>query len=158
MALIDPASLAVKSQAPKNLLHAQLRTGDSPWGKSVHWACDTPNQTATIANPGHKSPYEKGYGTSPESIPPPLLKPGYCKVKRRSKMQPNAQKCFYLCPPRNHPRNYMRVLTNKRIVITSRGCHLGVPAVRVPRCRAAQCSSARGWGGIGGRRRGRGRH
>ena len=76
------------------------------------------NRTATVANPGNRSPHEMFYGEIPQNSPIPFLKPGYCKYKRMNKMDPKPRECFYLGPARNHPRESKRVfvLTGKVII------------------------------------------
>ena len=48
----------------------------------------------------------------------PLLKPGYCKVKRENKSQAKAQECFYLGAAPTYPR--VRVLTTHGTVLITR--------------------------------------
>ena len=84
----------------------------------MSWACDAYNRTATVSNPGNRSPHEMFYGEIPQNSPIPFLKPGYCKYKRMNKMGPKARICFYLGSTKNHPRDSKRVfvLTGKVII------------------------------------------
>ena len=59
-------------------------------------------------------------GKPPPVVLLPLLKPGYCKVKRENKSQAKAQECFYLGPAPNYPRGSVRVVTTHRTVLITR--------------------------------------
>ena len=49
----------------------------------------------------------------------PFLKSATCRVKKYNKLQPKAQDCYYVGPSVDHPRDYMRVLTGHRSILTT---------------------------------------
>lgn len=105
---IESAALAARIQAyalfPNNV---ELLDGGYLWAESASWACGVLNRAATAANPVQSR--HTSYGTVTVR---PFLKPGYCKVEQSNKLQPEAQLCFYVAPQRNHPTDFMRVLTS----------------------------------------------
>ena len=60
------------------------------------------------------------FGSSPSSIPFPFLKPGFCSVIRRNKLQPKTVRCWYLGPAPNYPRDAMRILCSSSRVVATR--------------------------------------
>ena len=118
--MIESAALAARIQGSELLHEYSVPEGPSLWAEAMNWACDAYNRTATVANPGSRSPYEMFYGNPPQTSPIPFLKPGFCKYKRMNKMDPKARECFYLGPARNHPSESKRVLVRTRKVIVTR--------------------------------------
>ena len=118
--MIESAALAARIQASELFPGFSIPEGPSLWAEAMNWACDAYNRTATVANPGNRSPYEMFYGEPPKMSPIPFLKPGFCKHKRKTKMDPKARECFYLSPARNHPSESKRVLVHSRKVIVTR--------------------------------------
>ena len=118
LAMIESAALAARIQASELFPGFDIPVKPSLWAEAMSWACDAYNRTATVANPGNRSPHDMFYGEIPQNSPIPFLKPGYCKYKRMNKMDPKPRECFYLGPARNHPRESKRVfvLTGKVII------------------------------------------
>ena len=116
--ILESAALAARIQMPELFPGYSIPEGASLWAEARNWAYDAYNRTATVANPGNRSPHEIFYGVTPQSSPIPFLKPGFCKFKRANKMDPKARECFYLGPARNHPSESKRVLvrTGKMII------------------------------------------
>ena len=83
------------------------------WAEAMNCACDPYNRTATVANPGNRSPYEMFQGEPPKTSPIPFLKP-------MNKMDPKARACFYLVLARNNPTESKRVLVDSGNVIVTR--------------------------------------
>ena len=86
--------LAARIQASEFFPGFDIPVKPSLWAEAMSWACDAYNRTATVANPGNRSPHEMFYGEIPQNSPIPFLKPGYCKYKRMNKMDPKARECF----------------------------------------------------------------
>ena len=63
LALISGPVLAARIQV--HVLYPGAPSYPSLWAEAVSWACKALNRTATKANPGNKSSYEMGYGSSP---------------------------------------------------------------------------------------------
>ena len=120
LTMIESAALAARIQGSELFPEYSVPEGPSLWAEAMNWACDAYNRTATVANPGSRSPYEMFYGNPPQTSPIPFLKPGFCKYKRMNKMDPKARECFYLGPARNHPNESKRVLVHTRKVIVTR--------------------------------------
>ena len=59
-------------------------------------------------------------GSQPRRHLLPFLNLGHYKAKRPNTSQPKAQESFCLGPRQNHPRDLVRVLTEKNTVITNR--------------------------------------
>ena len=94
LAMIESAALAVRIQASELFSGFDIPEKPSLWAEAMRWACDAYNRTATVANPGNRSPHGMFYGEIPQNSPIPFLKPGYCKYKRMNKMDPKARECF----------------------------------------------------------------
>ena len=86
----------------------------------MSWACDAYNCTVTVANPGNSSSHKMFYGEIPQTSPIHFLKPGYCKYKCTSRMNPKARECYYLGPTRNPPRESKHVFVHTEKVIITR--------------------------------------
>ena len=114
LATIESPALAARIQASELFPGFDIPEKPSFWAEAMSWACDAYNRTATVANPGNRSPHEMFYGEIPENSPIPFLKPGYFTYKRMNKMDPNARECFYLGPARNHPRESKRILAHRK--------------------------------------------
>ena len=118
-AILEAAGLAARIQVAAKYPNEVFPRGDSLWAEQAYWACHALNCMATSANPGYKSPHEIRFGSPPSSSPFPFLKPGFCSVKRRNKLQPKAVRCWYLGPAPNYPRDAMRILCKSgRAVVT----------------------------------------
>ena len=121
LAMIESASsLAARIKASVLFPGFRVSEGPSLCAEAMNWACDAYIRTATIANPGNRSPYEMFYGEPPQTSPIPFLKPGFCKHKRINKMDPKARACFYLGPARNNPTESKRVLVDSGKVVVTR--------------------------------------
>ena len=94
LAMIESAALAARIQASELFPGFDIPDKPSLWAEAMSWACDAYNRTATVADPGNRSPHEMFYGEIPQNSPIPLLKPGYCKYKRMNKMDPKAREYF----------------------------------------------------------------
>ena len=69
------------------------------------------------------------FGSPPSRSPFPFLKPGFCSVKRRNKLQPKAVRCWYFGPAPNYPRDVLRILCKYgRVVATRHVTWAHVPA------------------------------
>ena len=120
LGIIEAAAMAARIQAKTIFSHVQLPGTERLWAEAMHWACEALNHTACTANPNNKSPNEMWFGTASPARPYPFLKPAYCRWNRPSKLLPKAESCFYLGPPRDHPRDSLRVLTRGGDVIETR--------------------------------------
>ena len=120
IAIIEAAGLAARIQAAAKYPNEVFPRGESLRVEQAHWACRALNCTATLANPGYKSPHEIWFGSPPSSSPFPFLKPGFRSVKRRNKLQPKAVRCWYLGPAPNYPRDAMRILSKSGRVVATR--------------------------------------
>ena len=118
--MIESAALAARIQASELFPGFDIPEKPSLWAEAVSWACGAYNRTATVANPGNRSPHDMFYGEIPPNSPILFLKPGYCKYKRMNKMDPKARGCFYFGPARNHPRESKRVFVHTGKVIITR--------------------------------------
>lgn len=99
--------------------NAIVPAGETLWAEQANWASHALNCTTASANPGNKSPHEMWHGSPPDSSPFPFLKPGFCREKRTNKLQPNAQRCWYLSPAPGYPRDAMPVLTTSGSIIAT---------------------------------------
>ena len=70
--------------------------GSSLWMKSVLWASEGFNRSATTANSGMLSPYEVFYGNRPPMPILPFCKPAYHRVPRHGKLNRQARPCYFL--------------------------------------------------------------
>ena len=111
LGLIEAAAMAARIQAKVLFGYVQLPETDNLWAEAMHWACEALNHTACSANPDSKSPNEMWFGEARPARPYPFLKPAYCRWQRPSKLLPKGESCFYVGPPRDHPRDCHRVLT-----------------------------------------------
>ena len=94
--MIDCAALSARIQASELFPGFDIPERSSLWAEAMSWACDAYNRTATVANPGNRSPHEMFYGEIPLTSPIPLLKPGYCKYKRMGKMDPKVREWIFI--------------------------------------------------------------
>ncbi|CAB1104193.1 unnamed protein product [Ectocarpus sp. CCAP 1310/34] len=78
------------------------RDGERLWLESCHWAAGGLNRSPTEANVGYKSPHELFTGRPPPLQIVPFLQPGYMRVTRARKMDPQAVLCCYLNNGDNH--------------------------------------------------------
>ena len=76
--------------------------GSSLWMKSVLWASEGFNRSATTANRGMISPYEVIFGSSPPMPVLPFCKPAYHRVPRQGKLDHQARPCYFLNFSYNH--------------------------------------------------------
>ena len=119
IAIIEGAGLAGRIQVAAKYPNEVLPRGENLWAEQAHWTCHALNCTASSANHGFKSPHEMWFGSPPSSTPFPFLKPDFCSVKRRNKLQPKAVRCWYLGPDPNNPRDAIRILyISGRVVAT----------------------------------------
>ena len=79
--------------------------GSSLWMKSVLWASEASNRSATTANSDMLS-----FGGHPPMPVSPFCKPAYHHVSRRSKMNPQARPCFFLKFGYNHGSDCFRIM------------------------------------------------
>ncbi|CAB1097277.1 unnamed protein product [Ectocarpus sp. CCAP 1310/34] len=86
------------------------RDGERLWLESCHWAAGGFNRSPTKANVGYKSPHEFSTGRPPPLQIVPFLQPGYMRVMRARKMDPNAVLCCYLNNGDNHHESAVKVL------------------------------------------------
>ena len=112
--------MAARIQAKVTFAHVQLPATDVLWAEAMHWACEALNHTACTANPDNKSPIEMWSGETSPASPFPFLKSACCRWKRHNKFLPKAESCFYLGPPRGHPRDSLPVLTRGGEIIETR--------------------------------------
>ena len=119
--------MAAQVQA-KSLFRAfKIPSGSRFWSARNPWACYALNRTATSANVGDESPFERSFETALQS-PIPFLNPGYVKPKHEDKLRPKALHCFFIAPLANRPRDTYKVLLNSGSVVHSRN----VTWVRLP--------------------------
>ena len=119
--------MAAQVQA-KSLFRAfKIPSGSRFWSARNPWACYALNRTATSANVGDESPFERSFETVLQS-PIPFLKPGYVKTKHQDKLRPKALPWFFIAPLANRPRDTYKVLLNSGSVFHSRN----VTWVRLP--------------------------
>ncbi|CAB1101212.1 unnamed protein product [Ectocarpus sp. CCAP 1310/34] len=86
------------------------RDGERLWLESCHWAAGGFNRSPTKANVGYKSPHELFTGRPPPLQIVPFLQPGYMRVTRARKMDPQAVLCCYLNNGDNHHESAVKVL------------------------------------------------
>ena len=70
--------------------------GSSLWMKSVLWASEALNRSATTADSDMLFQHELFFGGHPPMAVSPFCKPAYHRVSRRSKMDSQARPCFFL--------------------------------------------------------------
>ena len=78
--------------------------------KSVFWASEGLNRSATMANSGMLSPHGVFFGIRPPMPVLPFCKPEYHRVSRRSKMDPQARQCFFLIFGYNHGSDCFKIM------------------------------------------------
>ena len=76
--------------------------GTSLWMKSVLWASEGFNRSATTANGGMLSPYKIFYGSRPPMPILPFCKPAYHLIPRQGKLGRQARLCYFLIFGYNH--------------------------------------------------------
>ncbi|CAB1112067.1 unnamed protein product [Ectocarpus sp. CCAP 1310/34] len=86
------------------------RDGERLWLESCHWAAGGFNRSPTKANVGYKSPHELFTGRPPPLQIVPFLQPGYMRVMRARKMDPQVMLCCYLNNGDNHHESVVKVL------------------------------------------------
>ena len=84
--------------------------GSSVWMKSVLWASEGFNHSATTANSGMLSPHEVFFGVPPPMPVLPFSKPAYHRVPRQSKMDRQARPCFFLNFGYNHGSDCFKIM------------------------------------------------
>ena len=131
LALIEKLAKASAIQAKVSFVNEGIPSTDFLWAEAHNYACDVLNRTATVANPGYKSPYEVWYGKPP---PPTLLEwlqPCFYRAKRDKKTDAQAKSGFYLGPARNSPRDTVRIYSKEtRQIFTGRNVtwrHVSAP-------------------------------
>ena len=82
------------------------------------WACHALNCTATRANRGNKSPLETWYGVVPRGTLP-VLHPGHVHRKRSNKPKAK-ERCYYIAPSCNCPKDSVRVMLDNGSIVDSR--------------------------------------
>ncbi|CAB1117587.1 unnamed protein product [Ectocarpus sp. CCAP 1310/34] len=86
------------------------RDGERLWLESCHWAAGGFNRSPTKANVGNKSPHELFTGRPPPLQIVPFLQPGYMRVTRVRKIDPQAALCCYLNNGDNHHESAVKAL------------------------------------------------
>ncbi|CAB1097724.1 unnamed protein product [Ectocarpus sp. CCAP 1310/34] len=106
------------------------RDGERLWLESCHWAAGGFNRSPTKANVGYKSPHELFTGRPPPLQIVPFLQPGYMRVTRARKMDPQAVLCCYLNNGDNHHESAVKVLkfATGRVCITNNVVWVSEPA------------------------------
>ena len=65
LTLIEKLAKAAAFQARVSFVNEGIPATASFWSEAHNYACDVLNRTATVANPGYKSPYELWRGKPP---------------------------------------------------------------------------------------------
>ena len=117
--MIEFAALVARIQASELFPGPDVPERSSLWAEAMSWACDAYNWTATVVDPGNRSPHDMFYVEIPQTSPIPFLKPGSGKYKR-IKMDPKARESLYLGPTRNPPRESKHVFLHTGKVIVTR--------------------------------------
>ena len=113
LTLIEKLAKAAAFQARVSFVNEGIPATASLWSEAHNYACDVLNRTATVANPGYKSPYELWHGKPP---PPTLLvwmQTCFYRVKLVLKTDAQAKPAFYLGPARNSPRDTVRIYSKE---------------------------------------------
>lgn len=99
------------------------RDGEHLWLESCHRAAAGFNRSSTKVNVGNKSPHELFTGRPPPLQIVPFLQPGYMRMTRARKMDPQAVLCCYLSNGNNHHESAVRVLkfATGHVVMTNNG-------------------------------------
>ena len=84
--------------------------GASLWMKSVLWASEGFNHSATAANSGMLSPHEVFFGSRPPMPILPFCKPAYHRIPRQTTMDRQARPCFFLNVGYNHGSDCFKVM------------------------------------------------
>ncbi|CAB1118059.1 unnamed protein product [Ectocarpus sp. CCAP 1310/34] len=97
------------------------RDGERLWLESCHWAAGGFNRSPVKANVGYKSPHELFTGRPPRLQIVSFLQPGYMRVTRARKMDPQAVLCCSLNNGDNHHELAVKVLkfATGRVCITN---------------------------------------
>ena len=103
LAIVQEAAQAACLEAPCLFPGVQTLATASLLAEACFWANDALNRSATEANPGRASPWSRFYGVAPPLSMLTLLKPGYCRVRRDSKVTPKAEICCCMNGGSNHP-------------------------------------------------------
>ena len=90
----------VQLEAVKNVCSAN---GGRLWLDAILWGAECMSRSATTANAGMKSPHEAYYGSRPELKLLAFFQPGYMRVVRDQKSQPQAVVGYFLNGGYNHP-------------------------------------------------------
>ena len=93
--------------------------GDGLWLESVRYIAGCLNRCSTKANPGNISPYEAFTGIKPDAIVLPFFQPGMMRVIRKTKLDDQSAKCYFLGHGYQHGRSTVRVLKAS----TGQVCH-----------------------------------
>ncbi|CAB1102594.1 unnamed protein product [Ectocarpus sp. CCAP 1310/34] len=86
------------------------RDGERLWLESCHWAAGGFDRSPTKAHVGFKSPHELFTGRPPPLQIVPFFQPGYMRVMRARKMDPQAVLCCYLNNGDNHHESAVKAL------------------------------------------------
>ena len=84
--------------------------GTSLWMKSVLWASEGFNRSATTANGGMLSPYEIFYESRPPMPTLPFCKPAYHRIPRQGKLARQARPCYFLNFGYNHGSDCVKIM------------------------------------------------
>ena len=76
------------------------------------------NKSSMTTKPGKRSPHELFYGVVPKLRMLPFLQPGYCRVRRDKKVEPKAEKLFYLGTRR--PADSLKVIVSSGAITYTR--------------------------------------
>ena len=118
--MIEPSAMSSRIKASELCPGAQLPATVSVWAEASHWACDTLNRIATVANPESKSQYHGMWHGSPSGSTSTFSQAWLLQGKKENKAQEKVQGCWYLCLAFNYPRHSVRVLTRHRTVLLTR--------------------------------------
>ena len=102
---------------------------DRLWLEAVVWAADGFNRSACLINPGKLPPYQLFTGKQPPRHIVPFLQPGMMRVNRRTKMDPQSVRCYYLNSGSNHSSTTVKVIK----AATGAVCYTNNVAWTVPR-------------------------
>ena len=95
---------------PERLKGVRNPDDSSLWMKSVLWASEGFNRSATTANSGMLFPHEIFFGGRPPMPVLPFCKPAYHCVPRQSKLDRQARLCYFLNFGYNHGSDCFKVV------------------------------------------------
>ena len=84
--------------------------GDKLWAESARWAVEAFNQSGTTANEGRRSPQEVFLGKKGPFRMLPFFQRGRMRVRQPTKLDDQADVCFYLNGGDNHSDSCVKVL------------------------------------------------